>query len=57
MSEFFGFRLPVDLKAYLLRQAKRNRTSMGHYIVTLILNDMKQEESQNGNQKTETVTD
>ena len=40
MSVFFGFRLPDDLKEYLQSQAAKNRTSMGHYLVMLILMDM-----------------
>lgn len=39
MNVFFGFRLPNDLKKYLQEQAKRNRTSMSHYIVMLIDRD------------------
>ena len=57
MNVFFGFQLPVDLKEYLKKQAEKNRTSMGHYIVTLILNDMRKDDSKNGNRKTETVAD
>lgn len=57
LNVFFGFRLPIDLKNYVEEQAKRNRTSMGHYVVTLILNDMKRkDEKENGNRETETVT-
>jgi len=40
MSKVFGFRLPDDLRKYLEGQAKRNRTSIGHYIVMLIFMDM-----------------
>lgn len=57
MNVFFGFQLPVDLKEYLKEQAEKNRTSMGHYIVTLILDDMRKDDSNNGNRKVETVAD
>lgn len=57
MNVFFGFQLPVDLKEYLKEQAEKNKTSMGHYIVTLILNDMRKDDKNYGNRKAETVTD
>lgn len=59
MSAVFGFRLPDDLRKYIKAQAKRNRTSMGHYVVTLILKEMEKqgELNSNGNQKVEVVSD
>lgn len=36
MSKVFGFRLPDHLRNYLQSRAKENKTSVGHYIVTLI---------------------
>lgn len=59
LGAVFGVRLPDDLRQYVQEQAQEHRTSMGHYIVTLILQDMarRKDEPNNGNCKTETVSD
>lgn len=59
LGAVFGVRLPDDLKQYVQEQAQEHRTSMGHYIVTLILQDMarRKDELNNGNRKAETVSD
>lgn len=65
MAGVFNFRLPDDLKKYLANQAKRNRTSISHYIVMLIFLDMMDKDHadrmecalKNGIEKVETVTD
>ena len=44
MSAVFGFRLPEDLRQYLQRQAEQQRTTVSHYLVTLVLQDMKKTE-------------
>ena len=56
-KQTFGFRLPRDLKVYLQKQADRHRTSVAHYIVTLILEDKKKDDVKNGNSQIKTVTD
>lgn len=56
-KQTFGFRLPRDLKAYLQKQADRHRTSVAHYIVTLILEDKKKDDVKNENSQIKTVTD
>ena len=43
MSAVFGFRLPEDLRQYLQAQARHQRTTVSHYLVTLVLEDMKKE--------------
>lgn len=45
MSKVFGFRLPDHLRNYLQSRAKENKTSLGHYIVTLIDADKTKNES------------
>ena len=45
LSSVFGFRLPDDLRKYIESQAKKNRCSLGHYIVMLIVKDMEQNRS------------
>ena len=44
MSAVFGFRLPEDLRQYLQEQARHYRTTVSHYLVTLVLEDMRKEE-------------
>ena len=46
MAKAFGFRLPDDLRQYLQRKASEQRTTVSHYIVLLILQDMKQEKTE-----------
>lgn len=38
-TNLFCFTLPNDLKEHLKRSARANRTSISHYIVTLIARD------------------
>jgi len=44
LSAVFGFRLPEDLRQYLQAQARHHRTTVSHYLVTLVLEDMRKEE-------------
>ena len=49
MTAVFGFRLPEDLKGYLQQAAQQQRTTISHYLITLVLQDMKKaEEKKNG---------
>ena len=59
LGAVFGLRLPDDLKQYVQEQAQEHRTSMGHYIVTLILQDMarRKDGTNNGNRQAETISD
>ena len=41
MSAVFGFRLPEDLRQYLRRQAEQQRTTVSHYLIMLVLQDME----------------
>lgn len=41
MSAVFGFRLPEDLRQYLQRQAEQERTTISHYLIMLVLQDME----------------
>lgn len=41
MSAVFGFRLPEDLRQYLQEEAKRQRTTVSHYLIMLVLQDME----------------
>lgn len=41
MSAVFGFRLPEDLRQYLQRQAEQQRTTVSHYLIMLVLQDME----------------
>lgn len=41
MSAVFGFRLPEDLRQYLRQQAEQQRTTVSHYLIMLVLQDMK----------------
>lgn len=36
-----GVRIPDDLREWLKEQVRRNRTSLSHYIVMLILKEME----------------
>jgi predicted transcriptional regulator len=49
LSAVFGFRLPDDLRQYLQAQADAQRTTISHYLVTLILRDMEREREGNQN--------
>ena len=44
MSAVFGFRLPDDLRQYLQRMARQQRTTVSHYLIMLVLQDMKKTE-------------
>ena len=44
MSAVFGFRLPEDLRQYLQTMARQQRTTVSHYLVMLVLQDMKKTE-------------
>ena len=44
MSAVFGFRLPDDLRQYLQKMARQQRTTVSHYLVMLVLQDMKKTE-------------
>lgn len=41
MSAVFGFRLPDDMRQYLQEEAKRQRTTVSHYLIMLVLQDME----------------
>lgn len=41
MSGVFGFRLPDDLRQYLDMMARQQRTTVSHYLIMLVLQDMK----------------
>ena len=51
MSAVFGFRLPDDLRQYLQRKAEQYRTTISHYLIMLILRDMRNERGENINAK------
>lgn len=44
MSAVFGFRLPEDLRQYLQKMARQQRTTVSHYLIMLVLQDMKKTE-------------
>lgn len=44
MSAVFGFRLPDDLRQYLQRMARQQRTTVSHYLIMLVLQDMQKTE-------------
>jgi len=41
LSAVFGFRLPDDMRQYLQEEAKRQRTTVSHYLIMLVLQDME----------------
>lgn len=41
MTAVFGFRLPEDLRQYLQRQAEQQRTTVSHYLIMLVAQDME----------------
>ena len=41
MSAVFGFRLPEDLRQYLQKMARQQRTTVSHYLIMLVLQDME----------------
>lgn len=41
MTAVFGFRLPDDMRRYLQTQAERQRTTISHYLIMLVLQDME----------------
>lgn len=41
MSAVFGFRLPEDLRQYLQKMARQQRTTVSHYLIMLVLKDME----------------
>lgn len=40
-TKLFNFNLPTDLKKYLDQVSKSNYTTISQYIITMIVNDMK----------------
>ena len=43
LSAVFGFRLQDDLRQYLQARADAQRTTISHYLITLVLKDMQKE--------------
>lgn len=41
MTAVFGFRLPDDMRRYLQTQAEQQRTTISHYLIMLVLQDME----------------
>jgi predicted transcriptional regulator len=44
LSAVFGFRLPEDLRQYLQTMAQQQRTTVSHYLIMLVLQDIKKTE-------------